>query len=175
MLSEKNALVLLWTGEDLRNDTTFQKVGTEIVNVLMQNKITIPEMVKVIYKDQDAISKAVLKESKCEIQDETQEGTTLVKQSIIYISNRFKLNEIVDITDFCIRFQTALMLAKATMDTESMGRLVGAKELEHAKALFEATKCIFENYDELPTKLCRKYGMTDEILNIIVRVYENVM
>lgn len=164
MAGNKYALVLLWTGDPLPTE-----VLESVVSVLTQNGITIPELVKAIYKDQRGIADSIIADEKSvQVKTETV-GTTFeqidnmeaIKQSVIYIGKRFEASLASakgNMTQFAIELAHAYNMAKHS-------------EYMDKEPILSAVEIISTKTGIIPRTLAREYHFTNKVVETIKAIY----
>ena len=160
-MSKKHALILMWDGKELSEDALSQ-----IATVLVQRKITVPELLSSVYKDAEGIAESLVKEVvniKAEAEDNAAEA---LKAAIIYIGKRFEvaLTNTNDLSTFAAELSNA-----CTIDRVEMRWNGGAKS-----ELLKAVDIISEADAIIPPSLARKYHFSSRVVAIIKQVHAYV-
>lgn len=163
-----NALVLLWEGNQLP-DYLVKKVA----EVLIVNGICIPEMLTVKLLDEDAVTKAILRDaSKVAVDTTVKPDRNLaeaVKQAVIYIGKRFE-DSLKDTNGhehnlvFAINLSNAVTTARRNMSFIGVGT---NDELLTAIEILSTTNAV------IPASLAKKYHFTQDVVNVIKEVYRS--
>lgn len=162
-----NALILLWNGEELPD-----YLAGKIAEILFLNKICIPEMLTIKYKDTDGVANALLRDTEAKKIHFDQPSDELTKealrQSVVYIGELFKkelssTNGKVDVVDFTIKLYNKVAAEKK-------------KSLWHNDAETPLLTAIEEiaTCNELPITLANKYHITKGIEEVIRRVFISI-
>lgn len=162
---KNNALILLWKGNAIP-DYLVQKIA----EVLTTNSICIPEMLTVCYKDENAISNALLNTSNptidfCKTEIETDEA---VMNAVIYIGKRFEASlprNNGSLTQFAIELAEAVAKAKQRISfngTDSSDEILTAVEIIATKNAV------------IPAFLAKKYKFTTHVVDVIKKIYEKL-
>lgn len=84
-----NALILLWTGRQITD-----RAMEEIVTVLANHRIAIPELVTAVYKDEQAIANSVIRDSDgtthMDVTIQQENADKAFRTAIVYIGERYK-------------------------------------------------------------------------------------
>lgn len=151
-MKSNNALIITWIGEPAT-----ENVVKNVAEYLVNCKLTMPELITVIQKDEDAIATALLRSSEI-----TEEPATDAKTSaVILIGKRFDDTLISTNGDY-VPFTMALLHAIAEAKK---------KHTEEGVALINAVE-IIAKMDKAP-KIARMYHMTDKAINVIRQIYNN--
>lgn len=162
MLNEKNAVIILWTGNKMP-DTIAERIAT----LLCESGVTIPEWLKVVYMDEAAVSKAMLRNTAgketfvVEVPNNEEEA---IKKSVEYIGTRFA-SELKDPVKFAVKLYSELSRAKSSIKFEPECETVNEKALVNAVGILATAS------RPIPPTLTRKYHITTSVIDIIRHVY----
>jgi len=168
-MTTNNALVLLWKGENLP-DYLVKKVA----EILITNGVCMPEMLTIKYKDENSVADALLRDTLLRdvnvmtVQKDVDEVAEAVKQAVIYIGRRFENSltgangPIGNIATFAIELSNAVSTAKRNMSFIG----VGSKD-----ELLTAIKILSETKAVIPSSLAKKYHFTQNVVDVIKKVY----
>lgn len=170
MLNNKHAIVILYSGSEMPD-----YIGQKIGELLITSGLTIPENVTIVYKDQESVSKALIRDAintVPSIKFETKNSDDLaeaIKSAIIYIGERFKgtlANANGNMVLFVLELTSALMEER---DNNSFNflNLTGDQ-------LRKAVEIISTNEYIIPTTLARKYHFTKSVVDAIKSVYSKI-
>lgn len=151
-MKSNNALIITWIGEPA-SDGVVQAIAEVLVN-----NVTIPELLTIVKKDEDAIATALLKSSE---ESATVTSTDAKTSAIIYIGKRFESTLCSTGGDY-IPFAMALL--KAIADAKR-------QHTEEGVALVNAIKIVVE-MDRMP-KIANMYHITKGAIEVIKQVYHN--
>lgn len=163
MLSKKNALVLLWTGNDLP-DYLVEKIA----DILTTNGITMPELLKVVYKDEEGLATALIQEHNgvTTVKFNVKDDQSPLEEALTYICKRFEVS-LHDTTNglitFALKLQTELNDAGVTISCNPLNASDDDKALTNAVEII-ATSSI------TPT-LLRKHHISSNVIKIIKQIY----
>ena len=169
MLGNKNALVLLWTGNDLPD-----YLVTKIAEILTTNWITVPELLKVVYKDQEGLAQCLVREAngvstvKFDLTDD--DLAEAIKQAVIYVGKRFEVslaNAKGNLVPFAIELQSALSQARSNIGFNSLNILSDTDD----KALIKAVELLSTVPAVIPPSLAKKYHITRGVCDVIKQIY----
>lgn len=169
MLGNKNAVVILWTGNDLPD-----MLVKQIADILISNGITVPELLKIVYKDQEGLAQCLIKESngvstvKFDVTDD--ETAKAVEQAVIYIGKRFEvslMNTKGNLVQFAIELQSALSKARNSIGFNSLNVLSNMED----NALIKAVELLSTVPAVIPVPLAKKYHITKPVCDIIKQIY----
>jgi hypothetical protein len=168
MLGNKNALVILWTGNDIP-DHLIGKIG----DVLVSNNVTIPEMLKIVYKDQEGLSQCLIREAngvstiKFDITDD--KVAEAIRQAIIYIGKRFEASltnaKAGNLVPFALELQSALSKARSNASFNIL--CVDADD----KALINAVELIATTSAEVPASFAKKWHFSKSVVDVIKQIH----
>ena len=149
-----HAIVILYNGRDIREEE-FASIAANIVDLLFNTGITLPELTTMTYKDSKDLAKLLLKETASKAKHETvkkDEKYDPVENALTYLSTRYK-------TFFGNRDTLALafQLSKDIQNTNDV-------------ALFSALKIVCEDETVYEPQL-KKYGISRDALNTIQKWY----
>ena len=149
-----HAIVILYNGRDIREEE-FASIAANIVDLLFNTGITMPELTTMTYKDSKDLTKLLLKETAGKAKHETvkkDEKYDPVENALTYLSTRYK-------TFFGNRDTLALafQLSKDIQNTNDV-------------ALFNALKIVCEDETVYEPQL-KKYGISRDALNTIQKWY----
>jgi hypothetical protein len=156
-MSKKHALVMLWTGNSI-SDETIKQVATTLV----QSKVTIPELLTCVYKDEVGIADSIVNIPVSGFKEEA------VKQSVIYIGKRFNnalTNTNGDLSTFAAQLSNACTIDKLNSQWNNCS---DESELLKAVEIISTTDSI------IPQTLARQYHFSQRVVSIIKQVYANV-
>ena len=153
-MKSNNALIITWIGSNPNND-----VITSIANILIDNGMTIPELLTITHKDENAITKALLRDNKEPIDVISSEDART--SAVILIGKHFE-NMLTSTNGNYVPFAIALLK-----------ELSKAKKIysEEGVALINAVEVIAK-MDKVP-KIARMYHLTDEAINVIQNIYQS--
>ena len=167
MLNEKNALVILWTGNKMP-----EELVATIGNTLIVNGITIPEHLTVVYKDAEGVAKALVREangiSTLHIDIADNHTTEAVRQAVVYIGKRFEAsltNTKGNLTEFALKLNNAVQIAHSNIGFNPIS------DNEQDRALIKAVEVISTVDAVIPATLARKYHITKQVCDVIKMVY----
>lgn len=168
MSGNKNALVLLWTGNEMPEDMVML-----IKDILIKNGITIPEYLVAVYKDAEGIANSLVKEadgiSTFRIDIADNQVAEALKQAIIFIGTRFEASLINakgnNLAQFTLELHTAVQSAHNNIGFNPYG---GS---EQERALVKAVKLISTTSAVIPSSLARKYHITKQVCDVIKLVH----
>jgi len=169
MLGNKNALVLLWTGNDLPD-----YLVTKIAEILTANRITVPELLKVVYKDQEGLAQCLVREAngvstvKFDVTDDSL--AKAIEQAVTYIGKRFEAsltNAKGNLVQFAIELQSALSQARSNIGFNSLNMLSETDD----KALIKAVELLSTVPATIPAPLAKKYHITKSVCDVIKQIY----
>lgn len=169
MLGKKNALVIFWTGNDMPD----YLVG-KIAETLTTNGVTVPELLKVVYKDQEGLTKCLIHEAnsvstiKFDITDDSL--AKALEQAIIYIGKRFEVslaNAKGNLVPFAIELQSALSKARSNIGFN----ILNMSEDTDDRALIKAVELISTTSAVVPASLAKKYHMTKNVFDVIKQIH----
>lgn len=166
MLNNKNALVILWTGNDIPDDLV-----REIGEIMTRNGVCIPETMKIVYKDQDGLAQCLIREvngvSTIKFDVATDELAEALKQAVILIGKRFEnlLVNTRNLTPFALKLSSELSKAKNNVSFNILGASDEDKALVRAVELISTTKAV------IPATLAKKYHFTKEVCETIKIVF----
>jgi hypothetical protein len=168
-MKANNALVLLWKGDQLP-DYLVKKVA----EVLITNSVCIPEMLTIKVMDEDAVTNALLNKvsasNNVTVVKNENELAEAVKQAVIYIGKRFEASlngtngPIGNIALFAIELSNAVAIARRNTSFIGVGT---ADELLTAIEILSTTNAV------VPTTLAKKYHFTQNVVDIIKKVYNS--
>lgn len=173
MSGNKNALVLLWTGNSISDEMV-----KRIAEYLTTNGICVPELLKAKFYDQDGINNVLVKDLSDEgITPQVIVGThsnniapEAVKNAIIYIGERFKdalsnPNEFV----FTLELYDAVRKAK-----DSIGFNILSAQHAADMALLNAVEILATTKARIPLSFAKKYHITQNVIDIIICTYKQI-
>lgn len=167
MLSNKNALVVMWTGNEVSDDLI-----KKIAEYLVDSGVTIPELLKIIYKDQDGIAQCMVREANgvqtIRFDVTTDELAEALKQAIIFIGKRFEAsltNARGNLVPFALELQQALSKARSAVGFNFLG--VSNED----KALIKAVELIATTNAVIPKPLAQKYHITKQVCDIVRQIH----
>lgn len=162
-----NALVLQWKGE-LLPDYLTQKIA----ELLIINRICIPEMLTIKYIDEEGIAKILIRDTaqSTVVVKNTSDDEEAIKNAVIYIGERFKdtlisANKHGDVLLFAIELLDAAIVAKRGISFTGVGS---------NNELLTAIKILSETTGVIPTALAKKYHFSQKIVDVIKEVYNKV-
>lgn len=168
-MKANNALVLLWKGDQLP-DYLVKKVA----ELLITNGICTPEMLTIKVLDEEAVTKAVIKDIDCAVAGSTatvdHNLAEAVKQAVVYIGKRFEASlkgtngPIGNIALFAIELSNAV--ATARRNTSFIG--VGTND-----ELLTAIEILSTINAVIPSSLAKKYHFTQNVVDVIKKVYDS--
>lgn len=172
MSGNKNAVVLLWTGNDLP-DYLVEKLA----ELLTTSGICVPELLKARVYDQQGINDALIRDlSKEDIipqvfVGENQENKTadVIKNAVIYIGKRFEatlMNAKGNYIPFALSLDEAVREARTTASFNIL-----SPELMENRALLEAIEALATKKAMIPTNFAKKYHVTQTVVDIVAQVY----
>ena len=152
-MRSNNALIITWIGKPAGEDV-IQAIGEYLVN----RNVTIPEMLTITSKDEEAIAMALLRSSEIAEQVPTTDAKT---SAVILIGKRFD-NTLTGTNGNYVPFAMALLHA-----------ISEAKRIHSDEnvALINAIGVIAK-MDKAP-KVARMYHITDEAISVIRQIYNN--
>lgn len=168
MLGNKNALVLLWTGNELPD-----YLAGKIAEVLTTNGITMPEMLRMIYKDQDGLAQCLIRETngtstiKFDVTDDKL--AEAIKQAVIYIGKRFEVSLVSASKGNLVNF--ALELQQAVSKAHNNAGFNVLNISEEDKALIGAVELISTVNAIIPSSLAKKYHFTKQVCDVIKQIH----
>lgn len=169
MQNKKNAIVILYTGDELPD-----YVAGKIVEQLATSGVTIPEMVKLIYKDEQEITNVMIKEHPVEAikVEEHKESTDYlaeaIKQAVVYIGKRFE-GSLTNTNGNYIAF--AMQLAEA-LSEERINGSFNILSPGDKTPLHTAVEVLSKNEYVIPKPLARKYHFTQQVIETIKIIYK---
>lgn len=150
-MKSNNALVITWIGEPA-SDGVVQAIAEVLIN-----NVTIPELLTIVKKDEDAIATALLKSS----EEYSVENNDAKTSAIVYIGKRFESTLSSNGGDY-VPFTMALL--KAIADAKR-------QHTEEGTALINAIKIIVE-MTRVP-KIANMYHINKGVIDVIRQVYRN--
>lgn len=155
MNKSNNAIIITWIG-----DSPTDNIIAELATVLIDNRVTIPEMMTIITKDEDGVANALLRDTDSK-NDSTSNINDAKTAAVVLIGKRFE-DTLTGTNGDYIPFMMALLheIAEAKR-----------KHTEEGVALVNAITIIAE-MDKVP-KIARMYHITNEVIRIIRQVYKN--
>lgn len=167
MKVNNHALILLWRGKDLPKHL-IEKIG----EVLTINGVTVPELLKATYMDQEGIAEALVRDSGkiiFDISDAEDNISNASNNAIIYIGKRYK--ELLSNKQY-LAFALTLSgdVNKANIDASFNVENIS----ENDKALLNAVE-ILATTNLGNTEIAKKYNVSKQVLNIITQVYNQHM
>lgn len=167
MSGKKNAVIILYTGDDLPD-----YVVEQIAKILLSSGITVPELLTVIHKDQEAISEALLRDATAIplVQEATKDDLAeAIKAAIVYIGKRFEAS-LTNTKGNMVPFAMELSTALEEDSVNSAFNVLNPKtELRKAVELLSETEYV------IPAHLARKYHFTENVVNTIKFVYKKTI
>jgi len=153
-MKSNNALIVTWVGSNPSDS-----VITSIANILLDSGLTIPELLTITHKDESAIAKALLRDSKETIDVVSSEDART--SAVILIGKRFE-NTLISTNGNYVPFAIALLR-----------ELSEAKKIhsEDGVALINAIEVIAK-MNKVP-KIARMYHLTDEAINVVRNIYQS--
>ena len=167
MLNKKNALCLLWVGNEIPD-----RLVISIKDLLVGNGITIPEMLTIVYKDEDGIAQSLIKEAngvstiRFDITDKTTEDA--FRRALAYIGERFEVslsNTKAGLVPFALDLQSQLSKARNNISFNPMFVKREDKLLNDAITLIATTNI------PIPQGLKKKLRITEEVRDTIKQIY----
>lgn len=161
-MSKKHILILMWDGKELSEDALSQ-----IATVLVQHRITVPELLTSVYKDEQGIADSLVKEVSVFKVEAENDNAEALKAAIIYIGKRFEValtNTNGDLSTFAAELSNA-----CTIDRVEMRWNGGVKS-----ELLKAVDIISEADAIIPPSLARKYHFSSRVVAIIKQVHAYV-
>lgn len=161
-MKPNNALIILWNGNKIP-DYLVEKIG----EILITNGICIPEMLTIKYKDEDAISNAILKDVTSDVNAFTDDVEEALKNAIIYIGKRFEAsltNTNGNLTKFALELSVAVGIARQRI---SFNGINTGDEILNAVEIISTTRAI------IPKSLAKKYHFNQDVVDVITNVYKN--
>lgn len=155
MNKSNNAIIITWIGNNPTDD-----IITAIADVLVNNRIAIPEMITITTKDENGVANALLRDVDSK-NDSTSNINDARTAAIILIGKRFE-DTLTGTSGDYIPFTMALLHGIAEAKK---------KHTEEGVALINAITIIAE-MDRIP-KIARMYHITNEVIRIIRQVYKN--
>lgn len=167
MKVNNHALILLWRGKDLP-EHLLEKIG----EVLTVNGVTVPELLKATYMDQEGIAEALVRDSEkiiFDIHDAEDNIFNANNNAIIYIGERYK--EFLSSKQY-LGFAVTLSgdVNKANINTSFNVENIR----EDDKALLNAVE-ILATTNLGSAEIAKKYNISKQVLNIITQVYNQHM
>lgn len=169
MKQNNNALIVLWKGDAIP-DYLVQKIA----EVLTLNGVCTPEMLTIKYKDEEGIANALLRDIKTYPTLQATIGNLTaaesVKQAVIYIGTRFE-NSLTgtngNLAAFALELSVAVNMAKSKV-------VIEATEMsdDPYKRLIKAIDILSTTNAVIPANLAKKYHFTQNVVEVIKRVYK---
>ena len=163
-----HALIILWSGKDIPDFLV-----AEIAEILSKNRIAVPELMHIIYKDQAGIADSIIRDCNGEslsvnIKSELEEEQEAIKNAIVYIGERFA-TDLANKNGGLLTFAVHLteQVSKARVNT-SMNTLVVD---ENDKALLNAVEIIATKRNDIPMNAARLKNISPKAINVISQVY----
>lgn len=163
-----NALVLIWKGDQLPD-----YLVNKVAEVLIANKVCIPEMLTIKVLDEEAVTNALLNRVSTDnvtVVKTENDLAEAVKQAVIYIGKRFEASltgtngPIGNVAAFAIELSNAV--STAMRNTSFIG--VGSNdELLTAIEILSTTNAV------IPPSLAKKYHFTQNVVDVIKKVYQS--
>ena len=167
MKVNNHALILLWRGKNLP-DYLLEKIG----EVLTVNGVTVPELLKATYMDQEGIAQALVRDSGkiiFDVDSVEDETLTAINNAIVYIGERYKsLLSHKQYLGFAVTLSGDVN--KANINTSFNVENIN----ENDKALLNAVE-ILATSNLNNTEITKKYNISKQVLNIITQVYNQHM
>lgn len=157
---KNNALILLWKGEAIP-DYLVEKIA----EILISNGVSIPEMLKIKYKDEDGIANALLNAVHTEVTVTPEEPTEAVKNAIIYIGKRFEYSLTGTNGNLGL---FALELSNAYTAERKFISLIGT-----GRELVNAVKILATTNITIPKTFANKHHITNNVIEVIKKVYNS--
>lgn len=162
-----NALVLQWKGE-LLPDYLTQKIA----ELLVINRICIPEMLTIKYIDEEGIAKILIRDTakSTVVVKNTNDDEEAIRNAVIYIGERFRdaltsANKHGSALTFTIELLDAAIVAKRSISFTGVGS---------DNELLTAIKILSETTGVIPSALVKKYHFSQKIVDVIKEVYHKV-
>lgn len=162
-----NAIVLQWKGEPL-SDYLIQKIA----ELLIVNRVCIPEMLTAKYVDEEGIAKILIRDTaqSTVVVKNTNDDEEAIRNAVIYIGERFKntltsANKHGDALMFTIELLDAAIVAKRSISFTGVGS---------DNELLTAIKVLSETTGVIPPALVKKYHFSQKIVDVIKEVYHKV-
>lgn len=153
MNKSNNALVITWIG-----DTASEEVVKAVAEILIKT-VTIPELLTIVNKDENAITAALLRSS--DVTSDICHPEDARTSAVILIGKRFE-STLTSTNGNYVPFTMALL--KAISDAKKY-------HTEENIALMNAIE-IIARMNKVP-KIARMYHITSEAINVIQQVYHN--
>jgi uncharacterized protein (DUF111 family) len=160
-MKANNALIILWSGDKISD----YQVG-KIMEQLVLSGIAEQQNITVVYKDEDSIANALLREATVTgvvVTDQKEPSVTeAIKNAVIYIGKRFEVSLAstnADLTSFTIELVRAVNAAKAT---------------GYEPELLNAIEILSTSTGKIPGKLVEQYHFTKQAIAIIKKVYKRM-
>ena len=149
-----HAIVILYDGRDM-SEEEYALLAANIVDLLSNAGVAIPELTTMVYKDAEELTKLLLKETASTVKkakNGKDKKDDPVENALMYLSTRYK-------TFFSNRDTLALafQLSKDIQNTNDV-------------ALFNALKIVCEDETVYEPQL-KKYGISRDALNTIQKWY----
>ena len=164
---KNNALILMWNGNSLPD----YLIG-KIAEILTTNNVCIPEMLTIKLKDEEAIAKALIRDSSTiQIsQPKNEDVSEAVKSAVVYIGTRFADSlrmangAASNMVTFAVELTNAVISAKRNISFVGVG---SNDELLTAIEILSTTNAI------IPSSLAKKYHFSQNVVNVIKKVYQS--
>lgn len=169
MLGNKNALVILWTGNDMP-DYLVEKIA----ETMTTSGITVPELMKIIYKDQEGLAQCLVREAngvstvKFDVAD--NDLAKAIEQAVIYIGKRFEVSLASakgNLIPFAIELQSALSKARSNVGFNFLNMVADTDD----KALIKAVELLSTIPAVIPASLAKKYHITKSVCDVIKQIH----
>lgn len=169
MLGNKNALVILWTGNDMP-DYLVEKIA----ETMTTSGITVPELMKIIYKDQEGLAQCLVREAngvstvKFDVAD--NDLAKAIEQAVIYIGKRFEVSLASakgNLIPFAIELQSALSKARSNIGFNILNMSSDTDD----KALIKAVELLSTIPAVIPASLAKKYHITKGVCDVIKQIH----
>lgn len=161
-MKANNALIILWQGSKISD----YQIG-KIMEQLVLSGIAEQQNITVVYKDEDSIANALLRDSAKKgltviKTEEPKVNLEAIKNAVIYVGKRFEVSLAstnADLTLFAIELAQTANAAKTT---------------GYEPELLTAIEILSTTSGEIPKSIAKKYHFTQAVVNVIQKVYNKI-
>lgn len=152
----KNALIIMWVGNEPSD-----AIVEAIKDILVTTNTTVPEMLTIVYKDEDGMASSLIQDVQKEIKEIDVKVIDHIKWAVEQIGTMFadELKEAdVNIIPFTSKFQKVILEYLWMNHTQYEG-------------IFNAAKIIATSRGVIPKALAKKYHFSENICKCIKQIY----